>query len=308
MAFRTWLYLCRMGLKNLWHNKVYTAASVLTMSSCIFLFGLCCLAALNLDSVLKKTGEEVYVAVFFEEGVSPERVEEVGGLIRSRPEVLKTVYTSAEEAWNGFKEDYFENGELLDGIFEGDNPLAASNHYQVYIDGIGQQEAFVGYVSGLEGVRKAAHSADTVRALLRIRAVILRVAAGGMAVLLLISVLLIHNTLSVGIEAQKEKTHVMRLMGAQEEFLKIPFLVESFVMAIAGMCIPLLLLYVCYGKGMELVAAALSLNGSISLLPAGEVFPKLAAASVLLGIVAGTLGGGSVMGKLRNDKPVIGRP
>lgn len=36
MAFRTWLYLCRLGFKNLWHNKVYTAASVLTMAACIF--------------------------------------------------------------------------------------------------------------------------------------------------------------------------------------------------------------------------------------------------------------------------------
>lgn len=301
MTFRTWLYLCRMGLKNLWHNKVYTAASVLTMSSCIFLFGLCCLAALNLDSVLKKTGEEVYVAVFFEEGVLPERVEEVGGLIRSRPEVLRTIYTSAEEAWSGFKEDYFEDGELLDGIFEGDNPLASSNHYQVYTDGIEQQEIFVDYISGIDGVRKVTHSADTVRALLQIRTVVFRVVVGSMAILLLISVLLIHNTLSVGIEAQKEKTHVMRLMGAQEEFLKIPFLVESFVMAIAGMCIPLLLLYVCYGKGLELVAALLSLHGGISLLPPGEVFPKLAAASVLLGITAGALGGGSVMGKLKRS-------
>ena len=40
MAVRTWLYLCRLGFKNLWHNKVYTAASVLTMAACIFLFGI----------------------------------------------------------------------------------------------------------------------------------------------------------------------------------------------------------------------------------------------------------------------------
>ena len=61
--------------------------------------------------------------------------------------------------------------DRLDGIFEGDNPLAASNHYQVYIDGIEQQESFVTYVRDLEGVRKVTHSADTVFALLRIKKV-----------------------------------------------------------------------------------------------------------------------------------------
>ena len=39
MRVRTLLYLCRLGLKNLWHNRVYSAASIITMSACIFLFG-----------------------------------------------------------------------------------------------------------------------------------------------------------------------------------------------------------------------------------------------------------------------------
>ena len=89
------------------------------MAACIFLFGIFYIAVLNLDGVLQKTEEEVYVAVFFEDTVSPERVEEIGGLIRERPEVVKTVYTSADDAWEGFRNDYFKDGELLDGIFDG---------------------------------------------------------------------------------------------------------------------------------------------------------------------------------------------
>ena len=145
MGIRTLLYLFRLGLKNLWHHRVYTAASVITMSACIFLFGLFYLAAANVDSMVKKTEQEVYVAVFFDEGILPERVEEIGNLIQSRPEVLRTVYVSADEAWSGFKEKYYENAEALDGIFETDNPLASSGNYQVYIDRIGSQEGFVEY-------------------------------------------------------------------------------------------------------------------------------------------------------------------
>ena len=77
MGIRTLLYLFRLGLKNLWHHRVYTAASVITMSACIFLFGLFYLAAANVDSMVKKTEQEVYVAVFFDEGILPERVEEI---------------------------------------------------------------------------------------------------------------------------------------------------------------------------------------------------------------------------------------
>lgn len=300
MAFRTWLYLCRLGFKNLWHNKVYAAASIITMASCIFLFGIFYLAVLNVDAALQKTEEEVYVAVFFEKDVSPERVEEIGNLIRARPEVIRTVYTSADDAWNGFRSDHYENGELLDGIFEGDNPLSGSNNYQVYIDGIENQEVFVEYVRGIDGVRKVKHSADTVRALLRMKEVISRLIAGSVGILLLISVLLIHNTLAVAIEAQKEKTRVMRLMGAREAFVRVPFLVEGFLMALTGMCLPLILLTACYQWGMELIATGLNgYGGTIRLLEPAEVFPRLARASLFLGVITGVIGGMSVMGKLR---------
>ena len=307
MGIRTLLYLFRLGLKNLWHHRVYTAASVITMSACIFLFGLFYLAAANVDSMVKKTEQEVYVAVFFDEGILPERVEEIGNLIQSRPEVLRTVYVSADEAWSGFKEKYYENAEALDGIFETDNPLASSGNYQVYIDRIGSQEGFVEYVQSIEGVRKTTHSADTVMALLKLRQGAARLIAGSAVLLVLISVLLIHNTLSVGIEAQKEKTRVMRLMGAREGFVKIPFMAEAVVMGAAGVVIPLILLMWLYRWGLAFAVSGLNGLGSLrglesGLLTEAQVFPGLIRASVLLGIFTGVAGVLSVMGKLKRRK------
>ena len=92
MRVRTLLYLCRLGLKNLWHNRVYSAASIITMSACIFLFGIFYLAVANVDALVQKTERDVYVSVFFDEDVLPGRVDEVGKLIQDRPEVLRTVY------------------------------------------------------------------------------------------------------------------------------------------------------------------------------------------------------------------------
>lgn len=303
MSFRTWRYLFRLGFRNLWFHKVYSVAAVLTMSACIFLFGIFFLTVLNVDSVLEKTEEDVYVAVFFEKDVSQEVVETVGKEIRNRPEVLRTVYTSADEAWDEFRTGYFEETELLEGIFEDDNPLAESSHYQVYMKGIEQQESFVEYVKGLEGVRTVTHSADTVQALLKIKTVVSKVAAGSAGILVLISVLLIHNTLSVVIEAQKEKVHVMRLMGAREAFIKVPFCVQAFVMALLGLCVPLLVLFGGYRWGIGLVSSGLQLTGSgVSLLSWGAVVLQLTSACALLGVVTGLVGAVSVMGKLKKDR------
>ena len=144
------------------------------------------------------------------------------------------------------------------------------------------------------------YSADTIMALQRMRAASAQLIRGSGAVLVVISVLLIHNTLAVGIEAQKEKTKVMRLMGAREGFVKIPFVVEGIAMAVAGVCIPLGLLLVTYRWFGELNVLELGLYAKdMGLLTEGEVFPGLARASVLLGLFTGTMGSVSVMGKLK---------
>jgi len=89
-------------------------------------------------------------------------------------------------------------------------------------------------------------------------------------------------------------------MGAREEFVRVPFIAEAFVMAIAGVGIPLTLLFVCYRWGSSMVSAELLLSdGSLNLLPVETVFPRLIRATLLLGIVTGAVGAVSVMGKLR---------
>lgn len=300
MSGKTWLYLCRTGIGNLRRHKVYTAAAVVTMSVCIFLFGIFYLVIANMDSAFMKTEREVYVAVFFEENVRPERIDEVGAMIRERPEVLRTSYVSPDEAWEVFQEDFFDDKAMLEGIFEDDNPLAASGNFQVYIDSAGHQQDFVNFVTGLEGVRKAAYSSDTAAAILHVRDVASRLVAGSMVLFFIISVLLIHTTLAVGIDAQKEKTRVLRLMGAKEAFIRIPFLIEGILMGAGGICIPLVLLYAGYYWGLGWTAAVLAPSGeALALLPPAAVFPKLVHAALAMGIGAGTAGGVSVMGKFK---------
>ena len=75
-------------------------------------------------------------------------MDEIGEMIRNRPEVTGTVYTSSEDAWNQFKDTYFEDKNLLEGVFEDDNPLEHSNNYQVYLKDVESQESFLPYVRG----------------------------------------------------------------------------------------------------------------------------------------------------------------
>ena len=101
--------------------------------------------------------------------------------------------------------------------------------------------------------------------------------------------------------SQMDMVRVMRLIGAREDFIRIPFIVEGLVLGIAGMCIPIALLYATYVYGIRFVDVHFGLFGApLKLLPAGQVMPELIQASVALGVLTGIIGSIAVMGRLKS--------
>ena len=106
MRISTFFYTIKQGCINIFRNKWFTLASIATIGACLFLFGLFYAIIANFQNIVKTAQEGVSVTVFFDEGISQERIEEIGTLIDKRPEVSKKEFISADEAWEGFKEEY----------------------------------------------------------------------------------------------------------------------------------------------------------------------------------------------------------
>ena len=87
MRISTFFYTIKQGLKNIWKNKMFSLASIATMTACIFLFGLFYTIVTNFQSMVKDAESGVAVTVFFDEGISQDKIDEIGDLIRARAEV-----------------------------------------------------------------------------------------------------------------------------------------------------------------------------------------------------------------------------
>ena len=131
-------FTLKQGVKNIKRNWMFSLASILTMSACIFLVGVFYSIVNNVDNIAHKVEQEVPITVFFEEGTTQEQIDMIGEQIRQRPEVENIVFKSAEEAWNDFKDQYFQGSEVAEG-FKDDNPLVNSANYQVYMNQIEMQ-------------------------------------------------------------------------------------------------------------------------------------------------------------------------
>lgn len=98
MRISTISYTFRQGISNIWRNKMFSLASIATMSACIFLFGLFFAIVTNFQAMVKEAESGVAVTVFFDEGATQEQIEEIGRQIKGRVEVSEYKYVSAEEA------------------------------------------------------------------------------------------------------------------------------------------------------------------------------------------------------------------
>ena len=291
MRFSTFLYTLKQGMKNIWRNKMFSLASIATMSACIFLFGLFYSIVVNFQNIVRDVESGVAVTVFFDEGITQEEMDMIGACIDKRAEVAYKLYISPEQAWQEFGEIYFEGAqELMDG-FKDDNPLADSAHFEIYMNDISMQNTLVTYLETLSGVREVRSSDIAANTLTDFNRLIGYVSIGIIVILLCVAVFLISNTVTTGIAVRKEEIAIMKLIGATDYFVRAPFIVEGIVIGFIGSALPLVLLYFMYNKLIVYMTEKfIWLSNILKFLPVNQVFQTLVPVGLLLGVGIGFLG------------------
>ncbi|MGN0311401.1 MAG: permease-like cell division protein FtsX [Lachnospiraceae bacterium] len=289
--FSTFLYTLKQGVSNIGKNKMFSLASIATMSACIFLFGIFYSIVVNFQNVVKEAEEGVAVTVFFEEGISQERIDKIGEEIGKRAEVADIQFVSGEEAWESYKEKYFEGKEELSEGFADDNPLANSANYQIYLSDVSMQSTLVSYLEDLDGVRQVNKSDVVANTLSDFNKLLGYVSAAIILILLMVAVFLISNTITVGIGVRREEIAIMKLIGATDYFVRAPFVVEGVLIGLIGSVLPLLILYLMYGRVINyIVNRFVFLNNVLNFLPVSVVFKTLVPVALILGVGIGFLG------------------
>ena len=269
---------------------MFSLASIITMAACIFLVGVFYSLVTNVDNIAHKVEQEVPITVFFDEGTTDEQMQEVGNLIQARPEVECVEFESGDQAWQNFKDKYFQGSDAADG-FKDDNPLVNSSNYQVYLNQIEKQTELVNYIQSLEHVREVNQSEQAANTLGSFNKLVSYASIIIIAILLLISIFLISNTVSVGISVRKEEIGIMKYIGATDAFVRAPFVLEGMVLGVIGAAIPLAALYFLYNTAVEFILTKFNvLTGVVDFIPVWQIYQVLLPIGLLLGIGIGFIG------------------
>ena len=273
---------------------MFSAASIATMTACIFLFGLFFSLLINFRYIVKNAEEGVAVTVLFDDGVDQATINSIGEQLKAYKGVTKVEYVSAEEAWDEWSKQYFGDTELESEMAEGfknDNPLANSSSYSVYVDKIEHQDALVKYIEGLDGVREVNQLKGATQTLSSFNTLLTYISVAIILILLCVAVFLISNTVAIGISIRKEEIGIMKLIGATNFFVRAPFLIEGMIIGLIGAIIPLVLLFVMYKKVIEYVLTKFSMLSSVvQFMSVTQVFEVLTPVALILGMGIGLFG------------------
>ena len=285
-------YAIRQGFKNIGRNRLFSLASVGTITACLFLFGIFYCIVANFQYMVHAAESNVGVTVFFDETVTEDKMLEIQRLIDAREEVSSTNYISADDAWENFKQDYFADGD--EGILAGldqDNPLVDCASVQVYLADTSRQAELISYIESLEGVSEVNASDIIADGFTNFSRLIGYVSLGIILILVFVAIFLISNTVMIGIAVRKEEIAIMKYIGATDLFVRGPFIVEGMTIGLIGSVIPVAILRALYPMVVDFVLEHFSiLNRILTFMNVNDVFNILIPISLAIGLGIGFIG------------------
>lgn len=292
MRISSILYSLRQGLKNIRRNLLFSLASIGTMISCLFLFGIFYCIIANFSSYMNEMKNSIKICAYFEENIPEENINLIGEQIRYRDEVKTIEYVSAEQAWEEYAKDVYQDKyEEAMEIFADDNPLSACAHYKITLKDIDDQAEFANYLSGLQGIRKVSISEEVTKGISAMSKIVGYISIGIIVILLLVSVFLISNTVVIGITVRKEEIAIMKLIGATNFFVRAPFIVEGAVIGLIGSTTPLILVFLLYDNVLKIIQERCTdFTKGFEFISQSDIFKVLIPVSIVIGIGIGLVG------------------
>ena len=292
MKINTLKYSFKQGFINIRRNLLFSLASVGTIIACLFLFGVFYSIVLNMKNEIKTIEDTLTISVFFDEGTDENRIMQIGDELKSISNVDKINYVSADKAWKNYIDDVYNgDSEYVRVVFGDDNPLEGASSYELTLKDISHQSDTVKSIKAIPDVRKVNSSDGTAKSLNSINHLVGYASIGVIAILLLVSLFLISNTITIGISVRREEIAIMKLIGAKDSFVRTPFLVEGVMIGLIGSVIPIGILYFMYDAVVDYLTQHFNIVANlVNFVPVSEVIKGMTPIALLMGIGIGFFG------------------
>lgn len=215
---------------NLRRNLLMTIAAISTVAISLLLLGGAQILQLVVANVTSTWEGKVEVSVFLRSDVTEGELDGLRSDLARMPEIETFTYVSKNQAYEEFKELYADKPELYEVLPKDSLPAS----FRVSLVDAADAEEVAARVEGSPGIDDVNFGGDIIRRLLQVNTLLRAVTLGMSAVLMVAAAALIANTIRLAIYARREEISIMKLVGATNWFIRIPFMFEGVFAALTG--------------------------------------------------------------------------
>lgn len=280
-------YSIKQSFSQMGRNKGMYLTSVLAITAMMLILGLFFVAFVNIDLFTATINQNYNVVqVYIDDELSESEVEALGSELENLEGVDKAEYISSDEALKTLKKRWGDNGYLLDNMDE--NPLPSS--YMVYV----QDEDAASYVSktapDVDGVTDITYYQDTIDKLAKITHFVEVGSIIAMAFLIIISIIIVANTIKLTVFNREKEISIMKYLGATDWFVRAPFILGGVFIGVISSLVATGLIYLIYSRIINMIGSDIMRVLSVTLVPVNYLIINLLIIFSALGIGIGTVG------------------
>jgi cell division transport system permease protein len=287
----------RSGFVGFWRNGVVSAASILVVTVTLVVIGSLLLASAYLNSSLNNLKSKVDISVSFKPDAREADIQGLKNTLATLPEISKIEYLSRDQELSAFKERHKDNALLAQSLEEVGNPFGA--RLNIMAKDPSQYESIARFLDPAAGdssfnrdmIDQVTYKKDIVDRLMVFISASKKVGFAISMVLIFMSILVTFNTVSLAIYTSREEISVMKLVGASDNYVSGPFVVEGIISGIISAFLGIGLLY---PLALWVKNTTMGVYGGINLAAYyvenfAEIFLTLLLAGIVLGVIASVL-------------------
>jgi len=248
-------YLLKEGFKGIFTHGFMSFAAVCVTVACLVIVGSFSILAYNLDIMVEELNKTSEILVYVDSELSDAEARSIGTKINTLDNILKATFISREEALEDFVNDH--EG---DSAFSGVQAEDLRHRFVVTLEDNTKMLQTDQQLKQIPGVAKTNAAYELAEGFSTIQNVIHVVAVAVIAILLVVSLLIISNTVKLAMYDRKDEIAIMKMVGATNAFIRLPFQVEGFTLGMIGAALAFGLEWARYDALVQRIAAIDSLQ------------------------------------------------
>ena len=287
-------YFLSEGFRNVFKNKKSTFSCLGVMCATMLIFGLFFTIGKNINNAVQGLEKEQGMQVFMEYEATDEQIKQLNEDLNKIEGINNVQIQTKEDAYNTMKERLGKNEKAIRGF----TPDIFSVSYIVTLTDLSLNDQVYDAINNLENVREILNKRDTIQTLSKIGNTIKIITFVIFAILILISLFIISNTIKLTVHARRKEISIMKYVGATNGFIRTPFIIEGIIIGLLSSIISILIV----GGGYNYIATQLVQSDtwqklSIDLLSFGDMFVQIVLVYMFLGVGIGIVGSSISMKK-----------